>query len=63
MRRERRVQEGAVERWVRQLNRLGRELDEQAAAIHPSAWHEQLADLRDRWLRLAARGPRGVRAH
>lgn len=45
--------------WLRRLNRLGAELDEQAASLHPSAWREQLGPIRARWLALARAGPPG----
>ena len=55
------VPEDPVDRWVRELNAAGRELDEAAASMHPSRWHEDLRGIRDRWSRLARRGPRRAR--
>lgn len=49
-----------VETWVRELNALGRKLDEEAASMHPSAWPEVLKADMDRWRELARRGPKGA---
>ena len=43
-----------TDEWIRRLNALGREMDEIAASLHPSAWHEVLAPYRARWRELAA---------
>lgn len=45
--------------WLRRLNRLAAELDEQAASLHPSAWREQLGPMTARWRALARAGPPG----
>ena len=46
-----------VDRWVRRLNRLCREMDRDAEGMGPSAVC-RIADLKLKcWLRLAARGP------
>lgn len=44
--------------WVRRLNALAIRMDETAAATHPSAWPEELAEDRAAYRALAARGPR-----
>ena len=41
--------------WVRRLNALAAKIDEYAAVLHPSAWHEQLADLFAEYEALAQR--------
>ena len=43
--------------WLRRLNRLAAEIDEQAASLHPSAWSEQLGPMSARWRALARAGP------
>ena len=43
----------STDKWVKDLNKLGREMDEIAGAIHPAAWSETLARLKKRWLKLA----------
>ncbi len=42
-----------ITRWVQRLNKLGAEMDEWAASMHPSAWHEEFAAQRDKWKRIA----------
>lgn len=42
--------------WVHRVNQLCREIDEIAASIHPSAWPEALADLHEKYRRLAKSG-------
>ncbi len=49
----------ATDKWVARLNKLAREIDEDAATIHPSAWKEQLGDLYEKYRKLAGRGPNG----
>lgn len=46
-----------TEEWVSKLNALARKLDEDAAALHPSAWPEALKHDTERWKRLAKGGP------
>ncbi len=41
-----------TDEWVQRLNALGREMDEIAVSLHPSAWHEALAPYRVRWREL-----------
>lgn len=48
----------AVDKWVQEINALGRKLDEEASAIHPSAWPEALKDDMERWKKLAKEGPK-----
>ncbi len=43
-----------ADEWVCKLNKLGAEIDDLASSIHPSAWAEQLFDLRARYRKLAA---------
>ncbi len=43
-----------TEEWVRRVNALAREIDAVAASVHPSVWPEQLADLHEKYRRLAA---------
>lgn len=43
--------------WVRKLNKLGREIDEWAASIHPSAWDEELKAEMEKWRKLAKYQP------
>lgn len=47
-----------VAAWVTSLNRIAGEMDEICVTTHPSAWHEQTADLRDKYVKLAKRGPK-----
>ncbi len=47
------MNQAKTDKWVAGLNRLGREMDEAATTMHPSAWHEQLAPDREKWLKLA----------
>jgi len=47
-----------VARWVARLNKLGREMGDIAASMHPSAWREQLAPYRERYRKLAGAGPK-----
>lgn len=42
-----------TEQWVKRLNKLAEEMDETAASLHPSAWHEALAPMREEYERLA----------
>lgn len=42
-----------TEQWVRRLRELGDRMDEAAASMHPSGWHEALAADRAEWERLA----------
>lgn len=51
-------QTDATTRWVERLNRLARDLDEDAATMHPSAWSDALGHRMERWRALAAGGPR-----
>jgi hypothetical protein len=54
----RRLEDPTTE-WVREVNRKGRELDEMASAVHPSA-HYLDPDIRagiEEWKDLAGRGP------
>jgi hypothetical protein len=46
----------ADERWVKKLNKLGRDLDRAAAAIHPAARKEQLGPEIERYRALAKQG-------
>ena len=57
MSRRARGDDDAVARWVAAVNAAGRELDELAAAIHPSAWKDELEPGRERWKKLAHGGP------
>jgi hypothetical protein len=43
--------------WVARLNRLGQEMDEMVAGVHPSAWGEMTAKKRAEWHRLARQFP------
>jgi hypothetical protein len=43
----------STDEWVKQVNRLAREIDEIAASMHPSAWPEQLGELFRKYERLA----------
>lgn len=52
------MKEDATARWVRRLNALARKLDEDAQAIHPSAWAEMLKADTERYKALARQGPR-----
>jgi hypothetical protein len=45
-------------KWVSRLNKLAREMDELAATLHPSAWHEALAPYCAKYKRLAQGAPR-----
>lgn len=49
--------DAAVEAWVREVNRVGRKMDEWAEALHPSAWPEALGPQISRGRELARRGP------
>jgi len=42
---------------VAALNKLARDMDENAEAMHESAWKEQLAPEREAYTNLAKRGP------
>ncbi len=42
-----------TEQWVRRLNQLAEEMDETAACLHPSAWHEALGPMREQYEKLA----------
>jgi len=42
-----------TEKRLARLNRLGQDLDERAASMHPSAWPEALKEDMERWKRLA----------
>jgi len=46
-----------VDAWVAEVNRLAREIDRWADAIHPSAWPEQLGDLWQEYATVAAHVP------
>jgi glutathione S-transferase len=46
----------AIAAWVRRLNALGDDLDADAAALHPSAWHEAMEEKREKWEKLARKG-------
>jgi len=43
-----------IDEWVHRLNALGADLDDMAAAMHPSAWHDALAQESEKWRKLAA---------
>jgi hypothetical protein len=45
--------DGEFERRLTRLRRLGDDLDEWAAALHPSAWPETLREGRKEWRRQA----------
>lgn len=51
-----------TEAWVSKLNALARKLDEDASALHPSAWPEALKADTERWKQLAAEGPGKITA-
>ena len=42
-----------IDRWVASINRLARKMDEQAAAIHPSAWPELMKAENEKFRKLA----------
>ncbi len=42
--------------WAARLNALGREMDDQAASLHPSAWPEQMEAANTRYRKLASVG-------
>lgn len=44
----------STEEWVHRLNTLAAKIEETAASLHPSAWHEQLADLHQAYRELAS---------
>jgi len=55
------TEEDAVDRWVRDLNRMGADLDALAASIHPTAWRDALEPMRRQWERLARLDPEARR--
>lgn len=42
------------EKWVAAVNKLAREMDEQAASVHPAAWPEMMKAQNDRFKKVAA---------
>lgn len=48
--------DAATDRWVAKINRLAAEIDDTAAAMHPSAWPEQLAPQLEQFKQLAQKG-------
>lgn len=52
-----RLKEARTAVWVARLNRLALELDETAAALHPSAWPEQLKAHLEQYREQAKRAP------
>lgn len=42
-----------ADEWVRRLNQLAAEMAEYEHMLHPSAWSEQMADLRAEYVELA----------
>lgn len=48
------TREQKIERWVARVNRAGAEMDETAAAMHPSAWPEALEPHREAFKKLCA---------
>jgi hypothetical protein len=45
----------SIDRWVASVNRLAREMDEQAASIHLSAWAEVMKAANEKFRKLAGR--------
>lgn len=43
-----------TDEWVARLNALAREMDDQAASLHPSVWPEQMEAVNARYRKLAA---------
>ena len=50
------AQRKKTERWVKHLNQAGRDLDDQARAIHPSGRPEVLKPELDHYKQLAQKG-------
>jgi|GEM_PF-3175924 len=44
-----------VDDWVRAINSLAREIEEKSYALHQAVWPQQLADLHDRYRKMAGR--------
>jgi hypothetical protein len=40
-------------KWVVRINKLARQLDEDAASMHPSVWNEALGDRHEQYRKLA----------
>jgi hypothetical protein len=45
-----------IAKWVAKLNRIAAQLGEIEYISHPSSWHEQTADLRAKYAKLAKAG-------
>ena len=52
---KRRVRAKSCEEWISSVNRLAREMDEQAASLHPSAWPEAMKEENEKFRKIAGR--------